>query len=145
MLKVVKVQPAAFGKYLFFLVVCWSLPSSWPRAPAAEEEACDAWVLWSQPGAAGAYAEALVATTAFLSGFSRPLPVGASGVRNTLSLKRRLVMILSDVENAPMTRSRSWNRRNLGRLVQPQQPIPDPGGSQPERWVRSAAGEARGP
>jgi RND family efflux transporter MFP subunit len=88
----------------------WWDPVAWyarRRIERAEEESCDAWVVWSQPGAAGSYAEALLATTAFLSGVNRPLPLGASGAGSTFALKRRLEMILSDVADASVARSRS--------------------------------------
>ena len=55
------------------------------------------------------------------------------------------VVIRVDEPSPIDLRDEQENRRNLRRLVQPQQPIPDPGGSQPDRWVRSAAGEPRGP
>ena len=60
----------------------WWCPVAWwasRRLEQAEEECCDAWVVWSLPSAAGSYAEALVATAAFLSGYRNSLPVGASG------------------------------------------------------------------
>ncbi len=60
----------------------WDPVAWWARREVerAEERCCDALVLWALPTAAGAYAEALVMTAAYLSGLRRPLPLGASGV-----------------------------------------------------------------
>ena len=82
----------------------WDPVAWWARRQLerAEEECCDAWVVWSLPSAAGAYAEALVATAAFLSGLRHPLPLGASGAGRTLPLKRRLKMILRDRPASPV-------------------------------------------
>ncbi len=88
----------------------WWDPIAWlarRELERTEEESCDAWVIWSQPSEAGSYAEALVATTAFLSDVDRPLPLGGSGVGRTVALKRRLVMLASDVANPSLGRSRS--------------------------------------
>ena len=107
----------------------WNPVAWWARRELEryEEEACDAWVVSSQPKAASAFAEALVATTAFLSGVSLQLPAGASGVTNTLSLKRRLSMLLSHTASVPMTRSRSWTVLLLGTLCLPLLPVPSSG------------------
>ena len=70
----------------------WDPVAWWARREVerAEERCCDAWVLWALPTAAGAYAEALVMTAAYLSGLRQPLPLGASGVGRISSLKGRL-------------------------------------------------------
>ena len=55
----------------------WWYPGAWwarRQLERAEEECCDAWVVWALPSAAGSYAEALVATAVFLSGLRQPLP-----------------------------------------------------------------------
>jgi len=44
-------------------------------------------VLWVQPTSAGAYAEALVATAAFVSGLRLPLPLGATGAGRAMPIK----------------------------------------------------------
>ena len=110
--------------------IYWWDPIAWwarREIERTEEEACDAWVLWSHPAAGGAYAEALVAAAAFLSCVRLPLPVGASGVSNTLSLKRRLKMIMSDVESAPGTPSRPWSFLALAVACLPLLPAPTSG------------------
>jgi hypothetical protein len=60
----------------------WDPVAWWARREVerAEERCCDAWVLWALPTAAGAYAEALVMTTVYLSGLRQPLSLGASGM-----------------------------------------------------------------
>ncbi len=83
----------------------WWYPGAWwarRRLERAEEECCDAWVVWALPSIAGAYAEALVATAAFLSGYRNSLPLGASGAGCTRPLKRRLNMILCDRSAGPV-------------------------------------------
>jgi beta-lactamase regulating signal transducer with metallopeptidase domain len=60
----------------------------------AEEQCCDAWVVWAMPGAARTYALALVETLDFLSEARAPLPAAASGMGRTTDLRRRLTMIM---------------------------------------------------
>ncbi len=61
---------------------------------AVEEECCDAWVVSELPGAAPAYAGALLETVDFLAGARTVLPPAASGFGRMYSLKRRLTMIM---------------------------------------------------
>ena len=64
----------------------WWYPGAWwarRQLERAEEECCDAWVVWALPSAANSYAEALVATAVFLSGLRQSLPLGASGAGRT--------------------------------------------------------------
>jgi RND family efflux transporter MFP subunit len=85
----------------------WDPIAWWARREVgrAEEHCCDAWVLWAMPAAAGAYAEALVATAVYLSGLRQPLPLGASGVGRLIPIKRRLQMILCDSTTGPVVQS----------------------------------------
>ena len=87
-----RLEAVVLGLYWWYPVAWWARR----QLEQAEEECCDAWVVWSLPAAANAYAEALVTTTAFLSGHRNSLPLGASGAGRTLPLKRRLNMILRD-------------------------------------------------
>jgi hypothetical protein len=84
----------------------WDPVAWWARRQVeqAEEQCCDSWVLWALPGAAEAYAEALVATAVFLSGPRTPWPVGATGVGRVPPLRRRLSMILRDPATGLMPR-----------------------------------------
>ncbi len=100
----------------------WWDPVAWwarRRLERAEEECCDAWVVWAMPSAAGRYAEALVATASFLSGLRQPLPWGASGVGRTLPIKRRLNMILHDETAGPIVRTAPRVLLLLGALALP--------------------------
>jgi beta-lactamase regulating signal transducer with metallopeptidase domain len=81
---------AALGLY-------WWLPIAWwvrRELSDAEEECCDAWVVWALPEAAKAYASALVETLDFLSGSQPALPPVASGLGRLPLLRRRLTMIM---------------------------------------------------
>src|SRR5260370_6476601 len=60
----------------------------------AEEQCCDAWVVWALPGAGRIYALALVETLDFLSETRTPLPSAASGLGHVRDLRRRLSMVM---------------------------------------------------
>jgi RND family efflux transporter MFP subunit len=82
---------AAVGLY-------WWHPAAWwarRQVEQAEEQCCDAWVVWALPAAAEAYAIALLATVSFLSGPRPAAPAWASGAGSVRTLKRRLGMILN--------------------------------------------------
>jgi len=75
----------------------WWLPLVWLARRAlrsAEEQCCDAWVVWSLPGRAEAYARALLHTVAFLADARTAMPPVASGARHVRQLERRLTMIM---------------------------------------------------
>jgi beta-lactamase regulating signal transducer with metallopeptidase domain len=78
------------GLYWWHPVVWWARHA----LREAEEQCCDAWVVWALPNAASAYATGLVETVAFLSqARSAPL-AAASGLGHVHSLKRRVTMIM---------------------------------------------------
>jgi hypothetical protein len=87
-------------RWLEFVVtgVYWWLPVVWwarRRLGEAEEQCCDAWVVWMLPAAAKVYARALLQTVDFLD--TRPaLPPAASGLGHLYLLKRRLTMIVHE-------------------------------------------------
>lgn len=91
------------------LVVCalhWWNPLVWwaaARLHAAEEECCDAWVVWALPRGRRRYAEALVGTVEFLNR-NRSLPVAASGVGRIDDLKRRITMIMQGQSSRALSR-----------------------------------------
>jgi beta-lactamase regulating signal transducer with metallopeptidase domain len=90
----------------------WWHPLVWCARRAlrnAEEDCCDAWVVWALPGSSRTYAEALVQTVQFLSAGAGPLPVAATGMGPVQDLNRRLTMIMNP------TTPRSLSR--LGRLL----------------------------
>ncbi len=104
----------------------WWDPIAWlarRELERTEEESCDAWVVWSQPSAAGSYAEALVATGAFLSNVRHPLPLGASGAGGSVALKRRLALLFSDFTEPSLGRSRSRNLLLLAGACLPLLPV----------------------
>jgi beta-lactamase regulating signal transducer with metallopeptidase domain len=80
----------ALGLYWWLPVVWWARR----ELREAEEECCDAWVVWVLPDAAKAYASALVETLDFLAGSRPALPPVASGLGHLNSLRRRLTMIM---------------------------------------------------
>jgi Zn-dependent protease with chaperone function len=82
---------------LLALGLYWWHPAAWlarRELRDAEEQCCDAWVVWALPGAAAAYAAALVETVAFLSEARSAVPAGASAAGHVHRLKRRLIMIV---------------------------------------------------
>jgi probable HAF family extracellular repeat protein len=92
-------------------VFYWWNPVVWWTRRAlhrAEEQCCDAWVVWALPGQARAYADALLDTLDFLAlapraSAQRPI-LGGSGLGDLADLKSRLARILRN----PAPRSLSW-------------------------------------
>ncbi len=78
----------------------WWHPAVWWIRRAlreAEEQCCDAWVVWAMPRGARTYATALLAAIEFVSGIPTVPPAAASatlGNGHVSSLKRRLRMIV---------------------------------------------------
>ncbi|WP_165227686.1 M56 family metallopeptidase [Aquisphaera insulae] len=75
----------------------WWLPVTWWARRAlreAEEQCCDAWVVWAFPDEARAYAETLLDTIDFLTPTPSAAPLLASGFGRTQQLRRRLTMIM---------------------------------------------------
>jgi beta-lactamase regulating signal transducer with metallopeptidase domain len=60
----------------------------------AEEQCCDAWVVWALPALVRGYALALVETVDFLSEARPALPPVASGIGYVRDLRRRMTMIM---------------------------------------------------
>jgi beta-lactamase regulating signal transducer with metallopeptidase domain len=79
------------------LGIYWWHPVAWiarRQLQRAEEECCDAWVLWVLPNAATVYAHTILETVDFLTADYRPSPVLASGLGPVYYLERRFEMIL---------------------------------------------------
>jgi beta-lactamase regulating signal transducer with metallopeptidase domain len=94
------------------LILYWWHPAAWwacRELREAEEQCCDAWVVWALAGSSRAYATALVQTVAFFSQARSALPAAASGIGQARQLRRRLTMIMQ----GKTPRSLSW----LGGLV----------------------------
>jgi beta-lactamase regulating signal transducer with metallopeptidase domain len=82
---------------LIALGLYWWCPVAWwarRELREAEEQCCDAWVVWASAGAGHDYALALLQTVAFVSNARLPLPMGASGIGHVPQLRRRLTMIM---------------------------------------------------
>src|SRR5262249_32942770 len=78
------------GLYWWFPLVWWARR----ELREAEEECCDAWVVWALPDSPRAYATALVETLEFLSGARPALPPAARRIGPLPLLRRRLTMIM---------------------------------------------------
>ena len=84
----------------------WWLPVVWIARHAlreAEEQCCDAWVVWAFPDATRTYAEALLETLDFLSGAGPAVAVAASGLGPVHHLKRRMTMIMQGTTPRALT------------------------------------------
>jgi beta-lactamase regulating signal transducer with metallopeptidase domain len=81
---------ACLGLYWWHPAVWWARR----QLREAEEQCCDAWVVWALPGAAETYATALIEAVTYLSGARSALPLAASGIGAMHLLKRRLNMIM---------------------------------------------------
>jgi beta-lactamase regulating signal transducer with metallopeptidase domain len=86
----------------------WWLPVVWIARQAlreAEEECCDAWVVWAFPDAPRTYAEALLETLDYLSGAGPAdrFAVAASGLSPVHHLKRRMTMIMQGTTPRALT------------------------------------------
>ena len=86
-----RIETLALGLYWWFPVAWWTRR----ELERTEEACCDAWVLWAMPDGAAAYADALVATAAFLSGHRQMVPPGGISACRTLAIQRRLNVILT--------------------------------------------------
>jgi RND family efflux transporter MFP subunit len=100
-----RIETVVLGLYWWFPVAWWTRR----ELERTEEACCDAWVLWAMPDGAAAYADALVATAAFLSGHRRMVPPGVTSACRTLAIQRRLNVILS----APSPHSLAGNAPRL--------------------------------
>jgi beta-lactamase regulating signal transducer with metallopeptidase domain len=113
--RVRRLELVVLGLYWWHPVVWWA-----QRAlQEAEEQCCDAWVVWAAPAAAPAYAAALVEAVAFLSPSRSALPVGASGTGQVPLLKRRLTMILRGTPPRSLSRAGFWAVLGLGAVLLP--------------------------
>jgi beta-lactamase regulating signal transducer with metallopeptidase domain len=125
------VEFVALGLYWWFPVLWWARR----ELREAEEECCDAWVVWVLPGAVKAYAKALVETLDFLAGSEPVLPPAASGLGHLKLLQRRLTMIMRGTRPRMLTGLGFLAVLGLAALLLPLLPTlaqqPAPGGGQP--------------
>ena len=88
----------------------------------AEEECCDAWVVWALPRSARDYALALMETVDFLSEVRFALPAAVSGIGHVHFLKRRLAMIMLGTTSRNLSRLGFLALVALGALLLPLAP-----------------------
>src|SRR5262249_39840269 len=101
-------EAVALGLYWWHPVAWWARHA----LREAEEECCDAWVVWALAGAHRAYATALLQTVAFFSRARCSLPAAASGIGQVRHLRRRLTMIMQ--RKTPRSLSRAGLLAVLG-------------------------------
>jgi hypothetical protein len=109
------VEFLVLGLYWWCPLVWWACA----ELREAEEECCDAWVVWALPGGSRAYALALVVTVDFLAAAPPDLPLLASGIGHVQRLKRRLTMILGGTTPRTLTFSGLLGLAGLGLLLLP--------------------------
>jgi beta-lactamase regulating signal transducer with metallopeptidase domain len=128
----------ATSLYWWHPVVWWSCR----ELREAEEQCCDAWVVWAFPKAARAYATALMKTVDFLSETQTALPAAASGMGPVHDLRRRLTMIMRGTTPRRLSGSGLLAMLALGAFFLPLLPTwaqqnPDtPRGREPEERKR---------
>ena len=109
---------AALALYWWHPVVWWARR----QLREAEEQCCDAWVVWALPGAAEVYAGALVEAVTYLSGARSVLPLAASGIGHMHILKRRLTMIVKEKTPRRLSAAGSLAMLGLAALLLPLHP-----------------------
>jgi hypothetical protein len=108
----------ALGLYWWCPLVWWARR----QMQEAEEECCDAWVVWLMPRAARSYALALVETLDFMATAPAALPPVASGIGRVRLLKRRLTMIMRGTTPRALTLGGGLAVLGLGALLLPLMP-----------------------
>lgn len=106
---------AAVGLYWWHPVAWWAQR----ELQEAGEQCCDAWVVAVLPGAADAYAEALLQTVAYVSQVRAAVAVGANGAGRVQLLKRRLIMILNGTAPKALSPAGRWAMLVLGAVLLP--------------------------
>ena len=99
-----RLELVALGLYWWCPLVWWARR----HLQEAEEECCDAWVVWLMPGGAWVTRLALVETVDFLAGARPALPPVASGIGQVRLLRRRLTMIMRGSTPRTLTLGGSW-------------------------------------
>lgn len=110
-----RLELLATGLYWWNPVVWWARR----EIGRAEEECCDAWVVWLLPHAAKDYALALIETVDFLSEVRCPLPPAVSGMGHVHFLRRRLAMIMRGTRARRLSGVGFLSLIGLGALVLP--------------------------
>jgi beta-lactamase regulating signal transducer with metallopeptidase domain len=95
---------------LFVTALYWWFPLVWWMRQSlreAEEQCCDAWVVWLFPGSQRAYARTLLETIDFLAEARPALPVAASGFGTVAALRIRLGRIMQGCRPRRLSRTGS--------------------------------------
>jgi hypothetical protein len=127
-------DPWVRGVELLATGLFWWHPVLWlarRELREAEEQCCDAWVLWALPGSARAYATALVCTVDYLCEARAALPAVASGFGQGTLLKRRLTMIMRGTAPRTLSWSGALAALGLGIMLLPTWAQDRPGRSLP--------------
>jgi hypothetical protein len=107
---------------LIVLPLYWWHPVAWwarRELREAEEQCCDAWVVWALAGASRTYALALLQAVALCANVRSPLPVAASGIGQVPHLRRRLTMIMQAKTPRALSRAGVVVVLGLGLLLLP--------------------------
>jgi beta-lactamase regulating signal transducer with metallopeptidase domain len=113
------VELAALCLYWWHPVVWWARR----ELHEAEEQCCDAWVVWTLAGAGRAYALALLQTVALVSKARSRLPVAASGIGLVPHLRRRLTMIMLGKTPRSLSWASAFALLGVGVLLLPLRPV----------------------
>lgn len=92
---------------VFVLALHWWNPVAWwasRQLRQAEEECCDAWVVWALPDGRRTYGRTLLQTVEYLTS-DKILPVAAETTFHSCQLERRINMILNRMMNRKISRS----------------------------------------
>lgn len=106
---------------LLVMVLYWWNPIVWwasRQIRQAEEECCDAWVVWALPECRRSYGQALLQTVEFLTE-SRAIPAVVGNAFGGFLFKRRIEMILKRRMNPKMSRLTWATVLLLGAVVLP--------------------------
>jgi beta-lactamase regulating signal transducer with metallopeptidase domain len=135
------VEFLATGVFWWHPIVWWARR----EIREAEEQCCDAWVVWAMPAVVRSYALALVEAVDFLSEVRPALPPVASGIGYVHDLRRRLTMIMQGTTPRGLTWSGALLVLGLAAFMLPMLPTlaqsPPPaqrGASSPDDDVRRA-------
>ena len=104
------------------LALFWWYPVAWwaaQRLRWAEDECCDAWVVWVLPSSRRSYGQALLQTVEYVTESNLPIPRLARCVSSGTLLKRRIEMIMSQEPKPKMTRATLAVVLTLSMLVLP--------------------------
>ena len=107
-------------------VAYWWLPVVWWVRRAlrdAEEQCCDAWVVWMFPDEARTYAETLLDALDFLNPSADPEPLLASGFGKATHLRRRLTMVMKGTTPRSLGWTGSLGALALAGILLPVSPI----------------------